>query len=83
MQDMDTTYVDLDNAWGLNLFYHELGYAIAFLNYAGLGHPYNKRELPARTSEVSVGVVKEQDKEDTTIIRINDASTGINHKLGC
>jgi hypothetical protein len=58
MQDMDTTYVDLDNAWGLNLFYHELGYAIAFLNYAGLGHPY-KRELSLRTSEVNLGVIKE------------------------
>jgi hypothetical protein len=58
MQDMETTYVDLDNARGLNLFYHELGYAIAFLNYAGLGHPY-KRELSPRTSEVNVGVIKE------------------------
>jgi hypothetical protein len=57
MQDMDITYVDLDNARGLNLFYHELGYAIAFLNYAGLGHPY-KRELSPRTGEVSIGVIK-------------------------
>jgi hypothetical protein len=53
MQDMDTTYVDLDNTRGLNLFYHELGHAIAFLNYAGLGHPY-KQELLPRTSEVNV-----------------------------
>jgi hypothetical protein len=55
---MDTTYVDLDNARGLNLFYHELGYAVAFLNYAGLGHPY-KWELLPRTSEVNFGVIKE------------------------
>jgi hypothetical protein len=53
MQDMDTTYVDLDNTRGLNLFYHELGHAIAFLNYAALGHPY-KQELLPRTSEVNV-----------------------------
>jgi hypothetical protein len=58
MQDMVTTYVDLDNARGLNLFYHELGHAIAFLNYAGLGHPY-KRELSPRTSEVNIRVIKE------------------------
>lgn len=58
MQDMNTTYVDLDNARILDLFYHELGYAIAFLNYEGLGHPY-KRESSSRTSEVNVGVVKE------------------------
>jgi hypothetical protein len=55
---VDTTYVDLDNARGLDLLYHELGYAIAFLNYAGLGHPY-KQESSARTSEVNFGVVKE------------------------
>ena len=55
---MDTTYIDLNNARGLNLFYHELGYAIAFLNYAGLGHPY-KRKLSQRTSEVNIGVIKE------------------------
>ena len=55
---MDTTYVDLDNARGLNLFYHELGYAITFLNYVGLGHQY-KRELSSRTSEVNVGVIEE------------------------
>jgi hypothetical protein len=42
MRDMDTTYVDLDNARSLNLFYHELGYAITFLNYAGLGCPYKQ-----------------------------------------
>jgi len=58
MQDMEATYVNLDNARCLNLFYHELGYAIAFLNYAGLGHPY-KWELSPRTSEVNVGVIKE------------------------
>jgi hypothetical protein len=55
---MDTTYVDLDNARRLDLFYHELGYAIAFLNYAGLDHPYRQKSS-ARTSEVNFGVVKE------------------------
>ena len=39
---MDTTYVDLNNARGLNLFYHELRYAITFLNYAGLGYSYKQ-----------------------------------------
>ena len=58
MQNMDTTYVDLENARGLNFFYHELGYAIAFLNYARLGHPY-KRVLSPRTSEVNVRVIEE------------------------
>lgn len=29
---MDSTYVNLDNAWGLNFFYHELGYTITFFN---------------------------------------------------
>ena len=54
---MGITYVDLDNARGFNLFYHELGYAIPFLNYTGLGHPH-KRELSPRTSEVNIGVIK-------------------------
>ena len=57
MQDMGITYVNLDNARGFNLFYHELGYAIPFLNYTGLGHPH-KRELSPRTSEVNIGVIK-------------------------
>ena len=58
MRDMDITYVDLDNARGLNLFQHELGDAIPFFNYTGLGHPY-KRELSPHTSKVNVGVIKE------------------------
>ena len=32
MQDMDITYINLDNAGGLNFFYHELGYTITFFN---------------------------------------------------
>jgi hypothetical protein len=35
MQDTDATYVNLDNAGGLNFFYHELGYTIAFFDWAG------------------------------------------------
>lgn len=57
MQDMDT-YVNLENARGLNLFYHELGYAIAFVNYAPVSH-LKKRELSPRTGKVGVGVIEE------------------------
>jgi hypothetical protein len=32
MQDIDATYVDLDNARGLYFLYHELGYTIAFFD---------------------------------------------------
>jgi hypothetical protein len=29
---MDITYVNLNNAGGLNFFYHKLGYTITFFN---------------------------------------------------
>jgi hypothetical protein len=32
MQDMDATYVDLDNVRGLDFLYHELGDTIAFFD---------------------------------------------------
>jgi hypothetical protein len=32
--NLDDTYIDLDNAWGFNLLYHELGNAITFFNWA-------------------------------------------------
>jgi hypothetical protein len=31
-QDIEATYIDLDDARGLNLLYHELGYAITFFD---------------------------------------------------